>query len=383
MKAKIIIALFIIIGFNIWAQSYGFESYATDRLKLRAEPSLSALVLTVLPRYTGIHLLSEGPVETIDGITSKWINVSTSNGYSGWCFSGYVMKERGITAYQLEDLFMEYESGSFRGTRTKYEKFPGIESIDLIKANQGYYIQQQKRSFQGHGRAPEILKLLVIENRVFISEIDIINGNEIERSKLEFSFDGKTYSKGQSGIYQNDKSLVIRYLEHIPQKKWVGTWEYEEVYSFVARLGDKKPEALLQLTSDYLKLFCGDYIFESIDIVNDSESTDINGLARKTIIHVTFDSEQKCLKIPVHDLIDFLEPDNEVGDYDLLFIESAYTEPFFWLYGEGVGHSEKRYFFFDNGIGLRYETVGAELGKDLVVIRGIYQLVYVYFKKIS
>jgi hypothetical protein len=34
---------------------------------------------------------------------------------------------------------------------------------------------------------------------------------------------------------QNDRIQII-YLEHIPEKKWLGTWEYEDPYTFASNL---------------------------------------------------------------------------------------------------------------------------------------------------
>lgn len=381
MKRVMVILAWLSVLTSLYAQSYTYELYASANLKLRELPSLQSSVITILPKYTTLHLISEGSSQTIDGISAKWINVETQNGYTGWCFSGYVCKKESYVADELATLFSNYKSGSFTGTETKHSKYPGISDLGFIKQKEGYYIQQQQRSFQGSGRAPEILKLFISNQNVYISEIDILNKQEIEKAKIQLAFDGITYSKGKTCLYQIGNDIAIRYLEHNPDHEWLGTWEYEELYSFVSEISNLKSDKVIKLTSDYLSQFAGDYVFDSIDVVTDSENSKINDLARKTILHVSYDIEKKCLTVPIHDLIDYYEPDNGVGNYTLSFVETSFDEPFFYAYGEGVGHSEERYFFYKGGIGLRYEMVGAVLGDELAVLRNKYQLFYVYFKK--
>ena len=382
---KIIFCFFVlIIAPSIFGQNQKFELYVTDHIKLRDNPTLTAHVIAVLPKYTAVHLITDGATQIIDGISGRWISVISQNGYSGWSFSGYVKDIESNIAQDLADTFANYKSGNFPGKIRKDYKYPGVSDIRLIKAREGYYIQQQLRSFQGRGKAPEILKLTVAGEKVFLSEIDIIKNNAQEKPALQLEYDGVTFSKGKTRIFQVGDNIVIRYMEHIPQDNWLGTWEYEEFYTYASSLNNLKIDKITRLTSDYLKNYTGEYIFDSIDVASDTENSDIKNLAMKTIINIEYDINGKYLTLPIHNLIDCYEPGNGVGNFMLNFVETTFNEPFFWAYGEGegVGHSEEMFFFYKGGIGLRYEDTGAVLGDDeLTVIRNKHQLFYIFFKK--
>jgi hypothetical protein len=64
----------------------------TDSLRLRNNAGVSALIITILEKGTGVEVLESGKEETVDGITAPWVKVRSSTGHAGWCFSGYLEK---------------------------------------------------------------------------------------------------------------------------------------------------------------------------------------------------------------------------------------------------------------------------------------------------
>jgi hypothetical protein len=61
-----------------------------DNLRLRAHSDISAEIITTLKKGTHVQILDTGKTETIDGIIAPWVKVQSLNGYTGWCFSGYL-----------------------------------------------------------------------------------------------------------------------------------------------------------------------------------------------------------------------------------------------------------------------------------------------------
>jgi hypothetical protein len=67
-------------------------------LRIRSEPDSSKEnVITVLSENTLVEVLEEGVIITLDGITAPWYKISTQDGVSGWCFSGYLQDIRSGT----------------------------------------------------------------------------------------------------------------------------------------------------------------------------------------------------------------------------------------------------------------------------------------------
>ena len=74
---------------------------ATENLKLRSEATTSD-VITVMSAGTKVKILEVGKAETIDGISSNWVQVEVQSGAkdrdgnairagtTGWCFGGYL-----------------------------------------------------------------------------------------------------------------------------------------------------------------------------------------------------------------------------------------------------------------------------------------------------
>lgn len=61
-----------------------------DNLRLRVSSDISAAIITTLKTGTPVQILETGKTETIDGIIAPWVKVQSFNGYTGWCFSGYL-----------------------------------------------------------------------------------------------------------------------------------------------------------------------------------------------------------------------------------------------------------------------------------------------------
>jgi len=63
---------------------------ATDALKIRESPSLSAKQIGRLFKGARATVIEVGEDVTIDGIESAWVKVLTKDGAEGWCFAGYL-----------------------------------------------------------------------------------------------------------------------------------------------------------------------------------------------------------------------------------------------------------------------------------------------------
>ncbi len=63
---------------------------ATDNLKIRESPSLSAKQIGRLLKGAHATVIEVGENVTIDGIESAWVKVRTKDGAEGWCFAGYL-----------------------------------------------------------------------------------------------------------------------------------------------------------------------------------------------------------------------------------------------------------------------------------------------------
>lgn len=68
----------------------GQKYIATDALKIREAPSLSAKQIGRLFKGERATVIEVGEDVTIDGIESAWVKVRTKDGAEGWCFAGYL-----------------------------------------------------------------------------------------------------------------------------------------------------------------------------------------------------------------------------------------------------------------------------------------------------
>ena len=60
------------------------------------------------------------------------------------------------------------------------------------------------------------------------------------------------------------------------------------------------------------------------------------------------------MAISLHDSYDFMVGSG-VKNRPVDFIETTAAEPFWWVYGEGAGFMEERFYFYKNGIACNYE----------------------------
>ena len=78
------------------------EMTCSDNLRLRSEEATSSRVITTMQKGTKVKILKLGKAETIDGITSNWVQVEVLSGSKdkdgkalkagiiGWCYGGYL-----------------------------------------------------------------------------------------------------------------------------------------------------------------------------------------------------------------------------------------------------------------------------------------------------
>jgi hypothetical protein len=135
------------------------------------------------------------------------------------------------------------------------------------------------------------------------------------------------------------------------------------------------------LTTDYLRNFSGCYIFDSYKIIRSENRTiDINS-AKNTIIKIAYSQEKKCLTIPLHDLCGFYSNLSGGWRWQIDFVETSAEEPFWWTYGEGIGFSEARFFFYKGGIAFTHEDSRFDFDEDGEITRKKYIKYVVFFKK--
>ena len=78
------------------------EMTCSDNLRLRSEEATSSRVITTMQKGTKVKILNLGKAETIDGISSNWVQVEVLSGGKdkdgkalkagtiGWCYGGYL-----------------------------------------------------------------------------------------------------------------------------------------------------------------------------------------------------------------------------------------------------------------------------------------------------
>ncbi len=379
MKNKIKISLFVLFLLSNICYALPFTHYTSDYLRLRKNDNLNSEIITVLEPDLGIEIIENGKNETIDGITANWVKVKCANGYIGWCFSGYLNPIEKKLADILAEEVAKIKAGAYPKRSDNANQLKNLTSINDTRGKEGYYIQQQNRRFQGSGRAPEILQLIIVNNKLFVREIDIVNNKIITLKEIEFKYDGKTFAHNKSKIQLDNKNQIeIFYLENIPEKKWLGTYEYEEAYTKVPDLNFKK---LVNQTSEVLKNYSGLYTYDSYKII-EKKNEDINIDAIKNAkVRISYNESKKCLSVDCHDLLDINNPNNRVGQWTLDFIETSATEPFFWTYGEGAGYSEEKFWFYKGGIAVSYEYSGFDFDDDHNVTSKKYIKYVVFLKK--
>ena len=84
------------------SSSVGKTMTVSENLRLRSEEATTSDVITVMSAGTKVKILEVGKAETIDGISSNWVQVEVQSGAKdrdgkiitkgtvGWCFGGYL-----------------------------------------------------------------------------------------------------------------------------------------------------------------------------------------------------------------------------------------------------------------------------------------------------
>lgn len=376
---KKVIAAFVLLFLVSSIYALPFSHYTSDYLRLRSASNLNSKIVTVLEPNLGVEVIEKGGIETIDGITADWVKVISANGYVGWCFSGYLTPLEVNVADKLAEEVEKIKAGAYPKQTNSGSQLINIQSISELSSKVGYYIQQKNRRFQGSGRAPEILQLVIINNKVIIREIDIIKNSIQILREVEFTFNGKTYTYNRSNIKKDENDqLIIYYLENKPEKNWLGTYEYRNPYTIVSGVDSAK---LINQTSDILKNYIGTYKYDSCKVIK-CENTNVNMESIKNAqVNIYYNESRKCLSVDCHDVIDINEPNNGVGKWVLDFIETSSNEPFFWTYGEGAGYSEEKFWFYKGGIAISYEKERYVFDDDHSIEKRKYQKYVIFLRK--
>lgn len=376
MKKICFICILLFITFCVYALPY--THYTCDYLRIRKDYNLNSEIISVLEPNMAVEIIAKGKKDTIDGITANWVKVTSANGHVGWCFSGYLNPIEKDVSEILAKEVEKVESGAYPVKKIPLKNLKNITSITELSGKDGYYIQQEGRGFQDAGRAPEILQLVIENEKVFVKEIDIVNGEIITLKKTEFIFDGKTYSHDKSNIKLNDKNqLYIFYLENVPEKNWLGTYEYEKPYT----KSDINSVQLVNQTSDVLKNYVGLYKFDSFKIIKNENYNFPTSNVQNSKIDITYNDTKKCLSVNYRYLTNITNssPSNNILD----FIEVSSTEPFFWSYGEGAGFKERKFWFYKGGIAVSYEKKSYEFDANHDVKEENYIKYVVFLKKVE
>ena len=336
--------------------SLPYTHYTSDYLRIRNDYNLNSQIITVLEPNMGVEIIAKGKKETIDGIKSNWVKVISANGYVGWCFAGYLKPIEKDVSEILAKEVEKVKAGAYSNNYS-LSNLKNISSILEFQGNEGYYIQQQSRGFQNSGRAPEILQLVIDNEKVFVKEIDIVNGEILTLKGNEFVFNGKTFAHNKSNIKINDKNQInIFYLENVPENQWLGTYEYDKPYTKVPNINYNQ---LVNQTTDVLKNYAGVYKFDSFKIIKNENYIFPSLNVQNSKIDITYNDIKKCLSVKYSNLSNIVVKENS-RNWTLDFIETSSNEPFFWTYGEGVGFKERKFWFYKGGIAVSYEEEKSE-----------------------
>ena len=328
--------------------------YVIYDLNLMAESNLSSVVISVLPSFSALRIIETGETEIINGITTQWIKIMSQTGYIGWVFSADVGVIDSNVTRTLALSFTGWHHGSFLGERNIPDEGNIISFEDVLSAT-GYYIQQTIRRFQGRGRSPEILKLSVEGENVYIREIDLIGGQKIIRNEILLEFNGTTFIHNRAELQTQNGIIQIIYFENAPAPlRWM-RFDDEAPFTFAGNLTDPIPYLVRRLTSDYLKTFVGRYIFDSYYVIKSKNIAIENILIPDVFIQITYDQERKLLMM---DNSVILSHQSIFVTLNYGFIETIPEEPFYWSYAEGRGFVELRKFFFKGGIAFTFEYSG-------------------------
>ena len=377
MKKIYFICVLLYLSFFVYSLPY--THYTSDYLRIRKDSSLDSEIITVLEPNIGVEFVQKGKKDTIDGITANWVKVCSANGYVGWCFAGYLNPIEKKVSEDLAKKVAKIQAGAYAKNDVE-RNLQNVSSVSELKGTEGYYIQQQSRGFQDTGRAPEILQLVVDNEKVFVKEIDIVNGEIKTLKETEFSFNGKTFANGKSNIKINDKNQIrIFYLENAPEKTWLGTFEHDKPYTKVPNINFTQ---LKNQTTDVLKNYAGIYQYDSFKIIDSKNFPLTESYFENAKINIVYNDSKKFLSVNYCDLSNFTLTTAKVNN-KLDFIETSSTEPFYWTYGEGAGFTESKFWFYKGGIAVSYEKKSYEFDANHDVKEENYIKYVVFLKKVE
>jgi len=99
--------LFFFLSFVLYSNEIIDENFQEDfqtthttsaRLNVRSGPSTASPLLTTLEAGTAVQVLETGPQAYIGGTIAPWVRVVTRDGYTGWCFSGFLVTAAAMPA---------------------------------------------------------------------------------------------------------------------------------------------------------------------------------------------------------------------------------------------------------------------------------------------
>jgi len=238
--------------------------------------------------------------------------------------------------------FSQYKKDNLQFRFKDLPEFDEKISLEDIKANQGYYMQNQMMIFQGNPRSNKLFKLSVNKN-VFLDEVDVIDSKEvlINRQILEFNSNKLANENYQIKKYQ-DKIYIFD-----SKADWNCDWAYQFPFVYVCGLNQLMScEEALSITSKKLIEFAGVYTFDSCNIIKNSNETNIQEKMKQRIITVEYDGGRKSLVTNVNYYKNH-KFKNKGSDYK--FTETK--TPFFWTFAEGgAGSLEYLMSFYEDGI---------------------------------
>ena len=127
-------------GWEVWdyARFPGQKYIATDALKIRESPSLSAKQIGRLFKGERATVIEVGEDVTIDGIESAWVKVRAKDGAEGWCFAGYLTdgKEYREPLWKSVEKIKigAYEKRQFVQTLCAYDwEIPGVDDASVYR----------------------------------------------------------------------------------------------------------------------------------------------------------------------------------------------------------------------------------------------------------
>jgi hypothetical protein len=133
-------------------------------LRVREKPSLTANVITQVPRGSTVTILMEGlTLQTIEDRTDKWVQVQTRDGKIGFSFKGFIQEV-------FEKDLSETDSGyiELTGSEIKYWKNPGWILIpEPIKDNSDDICRLSLKAYPKAGAILNVSAKAIIDSKAY------------------------------------------------------------------------------------------------------------------------------------------------------------------------------------------------------------------------